>query len=319
MPLASPFRPLSRRTFLASLALAAVANAQRVGAADKSAPIGLGFSLYGLPRMSLDDSLSLCARVGFDSVELSLLSGAAVDAAKLGEAGRIEIREQLAKHNLVAAGLMENMPVTPDNAKHAEQLERIKHAGDLARTLSATPPPLETILGGKPGQWGEFKSLVVDRLGDWARVAEQAGIVICAKPHAAGALNRPEDALWLVKQINRPSLRLAYDYSHYEHRGIPLSDSMRELLPYCPFVHVKDRAAGLERLQFLLPGEGSTDYTQYARLLVANQYHGHVVVEVSGQIHSRPDYDPAKAVTQCYEHLSKKFAAAGVTRPARSR
>lgn len=306
--------PLSRRQFLASTAVLASATASPfVIAADEKPQLGLGFSLYGLPKTPLADALRLCAQTGYDSVELVMMAGSATEPQALDAGGRRELRESLARQKLVVAALMENLPVQSDEAKHREQLDRIKAAGQLAHDLSAdSPPPLETIVGGKPGQWDELKSLLVDRLGQWAEVAEQARLVVCVKPHAGGALNTPEHARWLVEQINSRWLRLVYDFSHYEHRGYSLADTMRELVPLCPFVHVKDRAADTSRLQFLLPGEGQIDYTRYARLLAAAGYRGQVVVEVSAQIHGRPDYDPRRAVTRCYETLSRAFAAAGV-------
>lgn len=304
---------LSRRNWLAGVAASTLIGAPTMGVTqEKKAKIGLGFSLYGLPKWSLSDGIKLCAETGFDSVELVLMSTYPSEPKQLDKAARATLRKQLADTKLIVSGLMENLPVQADDAKHREQVERIKAAAQLAHDLAPnSPPPLETIIGGKPGQWDEFKTLATARIADWAKVAEQHKLVVCVKPHAGGALNRPEDALALVRQINSPWLRLVYDYSHYEHRGMTLADTMRDLLPYCPFVHVKDRAADTSKLQFLLPGEGSTDYTEYARLLASHGYQGHVVVEVSAQIHGRPDYDPRRAVKRSYDALATAWKQAG--------
>ncbi|MBL8827288.1 MAG: sugar phosphate isomerase/epimerase [Planctomycetaceae bacterium] len=306
---------ISRRAALAGFATTALGTSTLGAAQEANAKIGLGFSLYGLPKWSLSDGIKLCAATGYDSVELVLMSTYPSEPKQLSKSARAALRKQLADSKLNVSGLMDNLPVQADEAKHREQLDRIKAAAELAHELAPNaPPPLETIIGGKPGQWDEFKQLATDRIAEWARIAEQAKLVVCVKPHAGGALNRPEDAIALVRQIDSPWLRLVYDYSHYEHRGMSLADTMRELLPFCPFVHVKDRVADTSKLQFLLPGEGSTDYTDYARLLASHGYRGHVVVEVSAQIHGRPDYDPRRAVQRSYDVLAAAWKRAGVGR-----
>jgi len=61
------------------------------------------------------------------------------------------------------------------------------------------------------------------------------------------------------------------------------------------------------KFQFLLPGEGTTDYGAMFRMLDFHHYRGSVTVEVSGQIFKQPGYDPIVAATKCYRHLKKAF------------
>ena len=46
---------------------------------------------------------------------------------------------------------------------------------------------------------------------------------------------------------------------------------------------------------------------------------GHTVVEISGQISSRPDYDAVAAAKHSYRNVAPLMAQAGVTRPPRPR
>jgi inosose dehydratase len=94
------------------------------------------------------------------------------------------------------------------------------------------------VLGGKVEQWDALKELFVRRVGDWAKVAEQAKTVLAVKPHRFGAMNTPEQRAGLVKEIGSPWLKLAYDYSHFAGRDLPLADTLKALLPQTRFVHV---------------------------------------------------------------------------------
>ena len=59
-------------------------------AADQTAAIGLGFSLYGMKSLPLADAIALCAKVGYDGVEWSALADWPGEAARLHPAPRHE-------------------------------------------------------------------------------------------------------------------------------------------------------------------------------------------------------------------------------------
>jgi sugar phosphate isomerase/epimerase len=155
---------------------------------------------------------------------------------------------------------------------------------------------------------------MAERLGAWAEVGAKTETVIAIKPHVGGALHTPEDAVWLLRQVDSRWIRCVYDYSHYALRGLELAASFRPLAPHTTFVHVKDARGDADQFQFLLPGDGDTDYVRYLRLLAEAGFHGDVVVEVSGQLHSLPSYDPTIAAKRCYAYLAAAFAKASVRR-----
>jgi len=93
-----------------------------------------------------------------------------------------------------------------------------------------------------------------------------------------------------------------------------LESSLDTLLPHTVFIHVKDAEGDAAKFQFLLPAERENHYAEYFKLLAKKKYRGDVVVEVSGQIHSRPGYDPVDAAKKCYEPLAAAMREAGVGR-----
>ena len=152
------------------------------------------------------------------------------------------------------------------------------------------------------------------RLREWAKVAEEGDFTLAIKAHVGGALHTPQDCVWLAAQAGSPRVKCAYDYSHFQLRGLGLAESIRTLVPHAVFIHVKDAEGNAARFQFLLPGDGETDYVQLLKLVAAAGYRGDVVVEVSGQIFGKPDYRPLDAARRCYENLAPAFTAAGVRR-----
>jgi inosose dehydratase len=309
-----------RRTFLTRAGTLALGPALAAGASVEPAPpaIRLGFSLYGMRSLSLDAALEACAAIGYDAVELAALPGWPADPALLKPEQRPRLRDQLRQHKLTLAAVMENTPLDGEEKAHQAQLERLKAAAELGHELSPEAPPvLETILGGKVDQWDRLKATVARRCADWARLAEKTQTVIAVKPHRFQALNTPEQALWLMEQVKSRWLRLAYDYSHFEHRDMPLADTLKALLPYTAFIHVKDTRKEQGKVQFVLPGEGTIDYAALFKQAAALGYRGCICVEVSGQVHTQKGYDPLATARRCYDKLSAAFEKAGVRRVPR--
>lgn len=257
-----------------------------------------------MKSLPLTEACAACAKIGYDSVELALNPSFPAEPKLLTPAARRALAQHLKNLNLGLAGLMDNLGLLADAATHRGHLDRIKAAAELSRDLApATPPLLETILGGKPAEWENVKTKMVEQLRAWAEVAAREKITIAIKPHVGSAAHLPAHGLWLLEQARSPWITLAFDQSHYQLRDLPLEDNLKSLLPHTRFIHVKDASGDAAKFQFLLPGEGKINYADYfARLRKAN-WRGPVVVEVSGMIFNKPGYDPIGAAKQCFTKL----------------
>jgi len=297
---------MTRREFLIAVPAAA---------APAAGEIGFGYGTYGAKTLTTDAALRLIAETGYDGVELALMPGWPTEPKLLDAARRKQLRAQLRERRLALPSLLEVLPLLGGAGKRQENLERLKRAIELGRDLSpGHPPVVETILGGKTAAWDQTKAQMVEELREWARVGESTKTVICFKPHAAHAVHNPERALWLVKQVGSPSIRVIYDYSHLWLEGSKLADSLKQLLPVSPFIHVKDAAGTPEKHEYLLPGDGQTDYVEYFRLLKEYGYRGFVVVEVSAMVHNKAGFDPVATAKLCYSRLAPAIEKAGLKR-----
>lgn len=301
-------RSFTRRQFLATAALAACSLPAAI-----PRRIGLGFSLYGMKTLPVDQALRVCAETGFHDVELALNPGYPTEPKLLSPAQRKDLRAQLGTRGLRLSALMDNLSLTADDKTHAANLERIKAAAELAHDLAPDAPPiLETVMGGKPAEWDQIKGRMAARLADWGQAAAAGKITLCIKPHVMSAAHLPEHGLWLLEQAKNPVVKLAYDFSHYQLRGLDLGKTLDTLLPHTAFIHVKDSQGELAKFQFVLPGEGKIDYADYFRRLKAANWSGSVCVEVSGQVFGKPGYDPVAAAKKCYAALAPAFQQAGL-------
>lgn len=306
---------LSRRQFLAGSLATTVALSRGVAAAQAKPAVSFGFSLYGMKNMTVEAGLAACARIGYDAVELAVMPGWPAEPRLLAKEDRRRIGERLAALNLSLPALMENTPLAGDEKTHRQHLERLRRAAELGHALAPKQPPLiETVLGGAPGQWDKVRELFAARLADWAKLAAANQVVICIKPHRFGAVNLPAHALWLLQRVNSPWIKTAYDFSHYEHRGLTVAETMQTLLPHTRFIHVKDARVDKDRVQFLLPGDGQVDYVAYCKQLATTGYRGCVCVEVSGMVQNQKGYDPVAAARRCYQNLAPALAQAGLGR-----
>ncbi len=295
---------LTRREWLAAAPLAIVAGP----ALAEAASIPLGFSLYGMKSLPLAEAIAACAKIGYEGVEFALMPGYPSEPKLLSANVRKELRTRLRDSKLSVHGLMENLVEPAADAVHKTNLDRLKAAAELGHVLAPdTTPVIETILGGKPADWGKVKEMLVERLHAWTAVAKESKAVLAIKLHVGNALHTIDDAKWFVKQIDSPHFKLGFDFSHLVLRGEKLADAAKALLPHAAFIHVKDAKGTPEKFEFLLPGDGDTDYAEYARLLTAEKYAGPVVVEVSGMISNKTGYDPVAAATKAYANLAKPF------------
>ena len=295
---------LTRREWFAAASLALTA---RPAFAD-SPRIPLGFSLYGMKSLPLAEAIAACAKIGYDGVEFALMPGYSSEPKLLSANARKELRTRLRDSKLALHGLMENLVEPSADAVHGANLDRLKAAAELGHALAPdSTPVIETILGGKPADWDKVKDKMVERLQAWAAAAKESKAVLAIKLHVGNALHAVADAKWLVERVDSPHLKLGFDFSHLVLRGEKLADAAKALLPHAAFIHVKDAKGTPEKFEFLLPGDGGTDYVEYAGLLTAAKYAGPVVVEVSGMISNKQGYDPVAAATKGHANLARAF------------
>lgn len=305
---------MNRRTFLKHSALSTTA-AMTSHAAKAPVACGLGISTYGLQSMDLESVIKLVAATGYDCVELTAFEGFTGDPLLVSKERRAGIQKLLGDQKLRLCALMADLHPNSDDAVHAKQKDSLKRMAELGHDVVPEQPLLiQTVLAGK--DWETSKMLFRDRLADWVKVAEEMKFTLVIKPHRLQAMSRPEDAIWLFKQLGEPKqLRMIYDYSHFHHREpvMTIADTVAQSLPWTVYVASKDVVMKDGKAVFALTGEGGEfDHAEIIKAFVAGGYTGDFCCEVSSQIWKAKGYDAIAATKTCYTNLAAAFQRAGV-------
>lgn len=306
---------INRRTVITALASTFAIGQLKAESDEPPRTVGFGFGTYGMKSLTTDEALRICAETGYDGVEFALMDGWPTEPRRLSNDDRRQIRQQLTDSGLAVPSLLENLPCLRTDAQHGENIEKLKRATGLAHDLSPDQPPIvQSIVAGKTDQWDQTKQRLVDQLSDWEEVGRTSQTVICFKPHAAHVVHTPERALWVHQQINSPWLKVVYDYSHFSLEGLSLSQSLKQLLPITAYIQIKDSRGTPAKHEYLLPGDGTTDYAELLSILKEACYGGFVNVEVSSHIHRQPGYDPVATAKLCYRRIAPMFNDLGIRR-----
>ncbi len=302
---------MKRRDFLASGAAscvgAATARVCRSNHLAKERP-RLGFSLYGMRALSIPRALELCASIGFRCVELPAMADWPGAPERLSDESTSILRGRLDDLQLRLSAIMENLTLVANEQVHQANLGRIGRACELSRKLSPNGPAIvETVMGGAPKQWESTRNAMVESLGQWAEAAKNDGGTVAIKAHVSGAAHLPEHIRWLLDQVNQPNLKAVFDYSHFQLRGVDMNAAWKLLEPSVVFIHIKDSVGDLDKFRFVLPGQGTIQYPELFRSIGDSATAADIVVEVSGQLHSQPSYDPEAAARLSYANIAPLF------------
>lgn len=306
---------MKRRTFLQHSALTAAATFTASQAAKRPAACGLGISTYGLQSMDLESAIKLVAETGYDCVEITAFEGFTGDPLLVSKERRAGIQKQMVDQKLRLCALMADLHPNVDKAVHAKQTDSLKRMAELGHDVAPAQPLLiQTVLAGK--DWETSKMLFRDRLADWVKTADQMNFTLVIKPHRMQAMSRPEDAIWLFKQLGEPKqLRMIYDYSHFHHREpvMTIANTVAQSLPWTVYVASKDVLMKEGKAVFALTGEGGEfDHAEIIKAFVAGGYTGDFCCEVSSQIWKAKGYDAVATTKTCYKNLAAAFQRAGV-------
>jgi sugar phosphate isomerase/epimerase len=306
----------SRRQFLAAAAAATAATTVRADAPATSRKTHIGVSTYSywqFNRTAFRDvgtCIDLAAETGFDGVEILLRQiGEDPDPALLSR-----LKRQAFVNGLCLMGLSTHQTfLTPDADKRKRNVELTKGQIEIAARLGI---PTMRVNTGTWGTSGSFNKLMankgveppvegstdedgykwcVDCLGECARAAEKAGVVLGLENHW-GLGRTPEGLLRIVGAVKSPWLKITMDTGNFLEDPY---DKLEKIAPETVLVQAKTYYGGGTWYTLDL------DYDRIAKLLARHKYGGWVSLEFEGKD------DPKTAVPKSLELLRKAFNGGG--------
>jgi sugar phosphate isomerase/epimerase len=290
-------------------AILSICGAGAALAAPARSSIRLEIGNYGMQKLELDRALALIREIGYDGAELCLMRDWPSEPKRLDAVARRRIRDC----GIPIPTMIENFNTMAPDAELQTVPDKIRAAAGLAYDIAPkNPPMLQTVLGGKSGDWEKIRDTMATRLRGWSEVAGENRIKLAVKAHANNACDTPDKLVWLLDRVNHPALTGCYDYGHFQLANLGIEESMDALLSRCAFITVKDSKVVDGKTRFLLPGDGTIDYTRYFQKVAALKWNGWVLVEVTRQLQTEPGYDAETAARRSYQHLAPVLAKLGL-------
>ncbi len=276
----------------------------------------LGFSAWAMATLPVEQQIALVRAAGYRGIELVSGPGSSLDALRLDAEGRRRIRQLLDAAGLALPSIAgHGNLLEPDPQRRALQLARVQAAIDLAADLAGPegPPCVVTMAYSKPERYEQDRERIAQGFRQLADYAASRGVVVALEPHVGQAFDRPERVHWLLEQVASPHVRLNLDNSHFEVMGYDLDAYIPLLAPYAVHTHLKDQRGIAPDYEFLVPGEGEFDYARYLTAMDRAGYRGFITIEISKQVQTRPDYDPAAVAARALRTLASAAERAGLT------
>ena len=192
----------------------------------------LGYSTWGMPNVPVNAIVRHLADLGFEGVELTVLSHHRTALEKLTPAERRRIPNLLREHNLELPAIAGHVSLMEeDGASHSANLERLKATVDLALewALADGPPVIDTTAGGRPEDWESKLDMLIERIQEAVEYAASQGVTIAIEPHVGSIIDTPDRTLELIDRVGSDFLRVNFDISHFNVMGIGIEESVSKM------------------------------------------------------------------------------------------
>jgi sugar phosphate isomerase/epimerase len=291
----------------------------------------LGYNTWSMPNLAFDEAVPNLARLGFDSVEVTVSEGWRTDVMLLAPGDATRWKRIAAENGIVMTSLTANVPVLVDGERWRGARERLTRSLTLAAelgepaqrmpvSLTASEPPdrPHSAPVSSENAWRDNRALVIDRFSELASIAAPLAVQVALEPHFATVVCNAPRALDVLQAVSDKALGLNLDVSHFAVQGLPIAGAVRALGPHAIACEVKDHRGIAPDFEFLVPGEGDFDYPTFLNELAQSGYDGSVAVEISVFRQRAPGYDPYDAAARSYAVLAKAFEDAGLARAKRA-
>lgn len=259
-----------------------------------------------VPAYPLEETIKRIARIGYDGIEI----GAAAPHAYpdyLDKGRRQEIKKTLEDNNLELSSMLPapgggpgNNVASPLPEERRTAIEQYKKVGELCSELGGSTLLYVAgwqIYGTTREQAWEWSR---DALSEIAETVEGYGITLAVEPTPVDSnlIEDCDDAITLMRQVDRPNVKLMFDTIHAMYRNEVPTDYVYRMADDLHHVHLSDD----DRLP---PGAGRGDFVSLVEALKEIGYEGYLAMEIG---FNRRDVEPDSVARQAYEYVKPLVA-----------
>ena len=277
----------------------------------------IAYSTYALQGVDPVDAVARVREIGYDALEINCGAAWPTAPQRFRSGQRSRLRAALQNAGFPPPPVMNLIGLCAADEAPAAKSEQLRQTCRLARELSwqDRPSVVTTTLGPQAAPWHEAREAVARRLRGYGDLVAEENCILAVEPHVGQELDTPEKANWLMQAVGHAHVRLNFDYSHFLVLGIDLAHSLELTSRFAVHAHIKDGRMVDGDVRFALPGDDRLDLAAYFRAVRAAGLEVPITAEVSGQIWSRPDYDPWPVARRCFANLDAARRAAGAVAP----
>jgi sugar phosphate isomerase/epimerase len=231
----------------------------------------LAFSNLGAPNWSFERTVAAAREYGYDGLELRLLDGEPIEAAKLDRAVRRNVAQALSRADLPLVCFDSSVVLA-----RSFELE-LSASLELAAAWGA---PLVRVFGGhidRSDPRGAAFDDVAGRLEPMLRQADRLGIAIALETH--DAFSSTASVTELLDRVDHPRLVAIWDVQHTFDAGESPVEAVELLGNRLVHVHVKDARRLEAGWKLVLLGEGDVPVADSLWALRQTEYDGWISVE----------------------------------------
>ena len=222
----------------------------------------------------LDEQVRVCRRVGVSAVELRSVGN--VNVLDFGVEQRATVRAKLADAGLAVACVGSPVGKVRIDQPWPAHFDRFKVAVDAAHFFGAKLIRVFSYYGPEGGQIGDHCQEVIRRFRAKVEYVADAGVTLVHENEKDIFGERGEDCLGLLRAVDSPRLRAAFDFANFVQVGDDPRACWPLLAPYTVHIHVKDATADGT---VVVPGHGVGHLGQIIAAAYAGGYRGYLSLE----------------------------------------
>ncbi len=294
---------MKRRSFVGALGVS-VAGLRAQSPAPGNPQLGISSSVVlDILGGTIDEQIEIATRAGCDSMQM-LAQYAAWSEADLARVRKLCDAHRIGMHALLAQADWKKRPVSIVDPAHREGfLADVRRAISFAQKLGITQIIVTSGLAASGRSYEEQYASLAEGVRRAADLAGAANLTLLVEPlnslvdHPGCFLTSCVDGLRLVREINRPNVRLLFDVYHEQVQRGNIIRTFTEAAPLVGLVHVADNPGRND------PGTGEINFTNVYKAIKKSGYTGRIAMEY------RPLGDPAQSLAKAIGDMRAALAA----------